>query len=135
MVGRGDIVIAAGGGGIPVYRHSRLGLEGLDVVIDKDRAAALLGREIGASMLLVLTDVDGVYRDFGTPDARRIEGMSVAEARALLASGELGVGSMAPKVEAAVAFVEGGGERAVIAELRHAREALMGGEGTEILPD
>ncbi|HKK27815.1 MAG TPA: carbamate kinase [Gemmatimonadota bacterium] len=135
LVGRGDIVIAAGGGGIPVYQDPDLGLEGLDVVVDKDRAAALLASEIGADILLVLTDVDGVYRDFGTPDARRIERLTVEEAKALLASGELGVGSMAPKVEAAVAFVESGGQRAVIAELRHARRALAGREGTEIVPD
>lgn len=135
LVAAGDIVIAAGGGGIPVYRVPGLGLEGMDVVVDKDRAAAILASEIGASILLILTDVEAVYRDFGTPDARPIERLTVREARELLAGGELGVGSMAPKVDAARAFVEGGGERSVIAELRHAREALAGRAGTEIVPE
>jgi carbamate kinase len=135
LVGRGDIVVAAGGGGIPVYRDPRLGLEGLDVVVDKDLAAALLATQIGASILLVLTDVDAVYRDYGTPDARPIDRLTPPGARRLLESGELGQGSMAPKVRAAVEFVERGGRRSVIAELRHARRALAGESGTEIVPE
>ncbi len=135
LVRRGDIVVAAGGGGIPVYRDPRLGLEGLDVVVDKDLAAALLGTQIGASILLILTDVEAVYRDYGTPDARPIDRLTPSEARRLLEEGALGQGSMAPKVRAAVAFVERGGERAIIAELRHARRALAGESGTEIVPE
>lgn len=131
----GRVVIAAGGGGIPVYRHPSLGLEGLDVVLDKDRVAALVGREVGASRLLVLTDVDAVYRDFGTADARPIRRMSATEARQLAHGDELGVGSMRPKVEAAVAFLEGGGDVAVIAHLEEASRALAGETGTEIRPD
>ncbi len=134
LVARGDVVIAGGGGGIPVYRDPELGLEGLDVVVDKDRAAALLAREIGARQLLVLTDVDAVYRDFGTADARPIRRLDADEARSLLAGDELGVGSMRPKVEAAVRFLEGGGERAVIAALDEAVRALEGEAGTEIVP-
>ncbi len=135
LVSRGDIVIAAGGGGIPVYRHPSLGLEGLDVVIDKDLAAALLGAQIGASILLVLTDVEAVYLAYGTSDARPIGRLTVTEASRLLTGSELGRGSMAPKVEAGRHFVMAGGERAVIAELRHARRALDGASGTEIVPD
>lgn len=135
MVGRGDVVITAGGGGIPVYRDPELGLEGLDVVLDKDRSAALLAREIGASQLLVLTDVDAVYRDFGTADARPIRRLRAGAARELAAAGQLGEGSMRPKVEAAVRFVDGGGERAIIADLAQASRALAGEAGTEILPD
>lgn len=131
----GRVVIAAGGGGIPVYRDPELGLEGLDVVLDKDRSAALVAREVEASQLLVLTDVDAVYRDFGTADARPVGRISASEARELLGSGELGVGSMRPKVEAAVEFVEAGGERAVIAHLEEAATALDGGTGTSIHPD
>ena len=67
LVARGDIVIAAGGGGIPVYVDPQLGVEGVDAVVDKDRAAALLGHEIGAAVLLILTDVDGVYEGWGKP--------------------------------------------------------------------
>ncbi len=133
LVARGDVVIAGGGGGVPVYRDPDLGLEGLNVVVDKDRAAALLAREIGARQLLILTDVDAVYRGFGTADARPIDRMDVAEARTMLAGDELGVGSMRPKVEAAVRFLEGGGERAVVASLDEAGRALEGGAGTEIV--
>lgn len=134
LVADGDVVVAAGGGGIPVYRHPELGLEGLDVVVDKDRAASLLAREIGAGTLLILTDVDGVFRDFGTPDARILRKLRPDGARRLLASGELGEGSMRPKVEAALGFVEAGGERAVIAHLGRGDRALDGDAGTEIVP-
>jgi carbamate kinase len=135
LVLRGDIVIAAGGGGIPVYLDPVLGLEGVDAVIDKDRAAALLARAIDASILLILTDVDGVYEGWGTDDARRVPSMTASEARALLDSGALGAGSMGPKVEAAIQFVEGGGERAVIAALHDGPAGLVGDAGTTITPD
>ena len=134
LVERGDVVIAAGGGGVPVYRDGERGLEGLDVVLDKDRAAALLGREIGASVLLILTDVDAVYRGYGTPDARALRRLTADEARRLVSTGELGPGSMRPKVDAARSFVEGGGERAVIADLEEALPALEGEAGTEVVP-
>jgi len=135
LVARGDIVIAAGGGGIPVYRDPVLGLEGVDAVVDKDRAAALLGHEIGAEVLLILTDVDGVYENWGTDEARLVSRMTVSEARSLLRSGTLGAGSMGPKVEAAVHFVEGGGERAIIAALHEGPAGLAGESGTTVTPD
>jgi carbamate kinase len=134
LVARGDIVIAAGGGGIPAYRDPVLGLEGVDAVVDKDRAAAILGRDLGASILLILTDVDGVYADWGTDRARRLARLTVAEARALVDSGGLGAGSMRPKVEAALHFVEAGGDRAIIAALEEGPAALAGEAGTTILP-
>ena len=134
LVGRGDVVIAGGGGGVPVYRDPELGLEGLDVVVDKDRAAALLAGEIGASQLLILTDVDAVYRNFGTADARPVHRLDVDEARSMVRSGQLGVGSMRPKVEASLRFLEDGGRRAVIASLDEASRALAGDAGTEIVP-
>jgi carbamate kinase len=135
LVARGDIVIAAGGGGIPVYADPQLGLEGVDAVVDKDRAAALLGHEIGAAILLILTDVDGVYEGWGTDQARLISRMTASEARAMLRSGELGAGSMGPKVEAAAHFVEGGGERAIIAALHEGPAGLAGESGTTVTPD
>lgn len=135
LVARGDIVIAAGGGGIPVYPDPQLGLEGVDAVIDKDRAAAILAREIRAEVLLILTDVDGVYEDWGKPTARHIGRMSVSEARQLLDAGQLGTGSMGPKVEAAIHFVEDGGDRAIIAALDEGPAALAGEAGTTITPD
>jgi carbamate kinase len=132
LVEEGSIVIACGGGGTPVHRDSTLGLEGLDSVIDKDLAAAILARKIGASLLLILTNVEGVYQDFGTDNQELIREMSAAEGRALLATGTLGEGTMGPKLAAAVEFVEKGGERAVIAELQSGAAALDGSAGTTV---
>jgi carbamate kinase len=133
LVAEGHLVIAAGGGGCPVYEHPEYGLDGIDAVIDKDRAAAILGRDIGAGVLVILTDVDAVYRGWGTPEQEAVRRLTLAEAEALLASGALGSGSMAPKVEAAAEFVRRGGTRAVIARLEQGREAVAGSAGTEIV--
>jgi len=132
LVGEGKIVIASGGGGPPVYYDEVLCWEGVDAVVDKDRVAAILGQRMGADALLILTDVDAVYRQWGTPEAAPVRAMSVAEARAMLDDGALGVGSMRPKVEAAVAFVRGGGRRAYIAHLERGLGALRGETGTMI---
>lgn len=132
LVGEGVIVIAAGGGGPPVYRHPALGLEGLDGVVDKDRAAAILAREMEAEVFLILTDVDAVYRDFGTPEAAPLRRLSLEEADALIASGALDEGGMRPKVEAAAAFVRSGKGRAIIAHLADGSAALRGETGTTI---
>jgi carbamate kinase len=131
----GSIVIAAGGGGCPVYIDRKLGIEGLDAVIDKDRAAQVLGGDIDASTFMILTDVDGVYRNFGKPDQELIREMTVAEARGLLGADELGKGSMAPKVEAAVAFVEAGGTVAHIGRLDAGLDVVEGRAGTTIRAD
>ena len=133
LVGAGHLVIAAGGGGCPVYVHEEWGLEGMDAVVDKDRAAAILARDIGADELVILTNVDRVYRDFGTPAQCAVERLTLAEAEEMLASGQLGSGSMAPKVEAAAEFVRGGGARALIARLDQGRQAVAGEAGTEIV--
>ncbi|HEX9935981.1 MAG TPA: hypothetical protein VGB15_02630, partial [Longimicrobium sp.] len=137
LVAEGHLVIAAGGGGCPVYPDQRWGggWEGLDAVIDKDRAAAILGRDIGAEVLVILTDVDAVYADYGKETQRALGRLTVDEADALLASGGLGEGSMAPKVEAAAQFVRNGGRRAIIARLDQGREAVAGRAGTEIVND
>lgn len=135
LVAGGDIVIAAGGGGIPVYVDPQLGVEGVDAVVDKDRAAALLGHEIGAAVLLILTDVDGVYEGWGTDNSRLLSRLTASEARGLIESGALGAGSMGPKVEAALHFVEGGGERAIIAALHEGPAGLAGTSGTTVTPD
>jgi carbamate kinase len=134
LVFRGDIVIAAGGGGIPVYRDPVLGLEGVDAVVDKDRAAAILAREIGASILLILTDVDGVYENWGTDAAKRIPRLSVRQAEGLVSGESLGAGSMRPKLEAALHFLAAGGDRAIIASLENGPAALAGEAGTMIEP-
>jgi len=128
----GYIVIAGGGGGPPVYRDPKLGLEGIDAVADKDRVAAILGREIQAQVLLILTNVNAVYRGYGTPHQEAIRRLTLAQADHLLAGKELGTGSMRPKVEAAADFVRTGGERAIIAELADGLAALQGTAGTTI---
>jgi carbamate kinase len=130
----GYIVIAGGGGGPPVYRDAKLGLEGIDAVADKDRVAAILGREIGAQVLLILTNVKAVYHGFGTPRQEAIRRLTLAQADHLLAGKELGTGSMRPKVEAAADFVRtgGGGARAIIAELADGLAALRAEAGTTI---
>jgi carbamate kinase len=128
----GTIVIAAGGGGCPVYIDRKGRVEGLDAVIDKDRAAQVLGGDIDATAFMILTDVDGVYRNFGKPGQELIREMTVREARELLETSELGKGSMAPKVEAAVAFVESGGTVAHIGRLDAGLEVVEGRAGTTI---
>jgi carbamate kinase len=133
LVAAGHLVIAAGGGGTPVYRHAELGFEGIDGVVDKDRAAAILARDIEADTLLILTDVEAVYVGFGTPEERALRRIDVAEGQRLLEAGEFGSGSMAPKMEAALRFVREGGERAVIARLDQGRAAVAGEAGTEIV--
>ncbi len=129
----GSLVIAAGGGGIPVTRASDGALAGVNAVIDKDRAAAVLGNELGADTLLILTDVDAVYEGYGTPGERPLRRLEAADAARLLDRGELPTGSMAPKVEAALRFVQNGGRRAVITRLDLGREGVAGEAGTEIV--
>ena len=133
LVDEGKIVIAAGGGGPPVYRDPATGWEGIDAVVDKDRTAAILGNRLAADTLLILTNVSAVYRDWGTDRAVAIPRMTVPEAQALLETDQLGRGSMAPKLEAAVTFIQQGGRRAVIADLADGVSALDGQTGTTIL--
>jgi carbamate kinase len=135
LVEAGTIVVAAGGGGPPVYRDPVLRLEGVDAVVDKDRTAAILARELDAELLLILTDIDAVRRDYGTERATPIRRMTVAEADTLLRAGQFADGSMRPKVEAAIAFVRGGGNRAVIAELGAGLAAIRGETGTTIVAE
>lgn len=132
LVEDGVIVIAAGGGGIPVYRAEHLGLEGIDAVTDKDLSAAVLARELKADLLLILTDVDAVYADWGKESQRPLERITAAEADALDASGAFGEGSMAPKVRAAVDYVRRTGGRAIITELSRGLDAVHGRAGTTI---
>jgi carbamate kinase len=134
LVERNTVVIACGGGGIPVYHDPVLGLEGVDAVIDKDLAAAVLARELGAELFMILTDVDAVYSGWGTDEQRMISSMTVAEADRLRKEGAFGEGSMAPKVAAAADYVRHTRGRAIITELSKGRAAVQGVGGTEILP-
>jgi carbamate kinase len=129
------IVIAAGGGGPPVYDDPILGLEGVDAVVDKDRVAGVLARQLEADVLLILTNVEAVYEGWGTPAARPIRQMTVARAEELIASGALDAGGMRPKVEAAAGFARAGGGRAIIAHLGSGPAALRGETGTTIVRD
>ena len=128
-------MIACGGGGAPVYLDERLGWEGLDAVIDKDLAAAVLARDLGAALLLVLTDVDAVYAHCRTPEQRPLARLSVAEAEALDREGAFGEGSMAPKVRAAIDFVRRTGGRAIITSLARGQAAIRGVAGTTLTAD
>ncbi len=133
LVDSGWIAISVGGGGIPVVRDG-CGYRGVEAVIDKDLASAVLATKLGASRLLIFTDVDYAYIDFGKPSARPIKEMNIEEARELLARGVFGEGSMAPKIRAAIYFVEHGGKEARIGHLKKAREVIDGVSGTRIVP-
>jgi carbamate kinase len=136
LVQRGTVVIAAGGGGAPVFFDNELqGWEGVDAVVDKDLAGAVLARDLGAELLLILTDVDAVYADWGSPAQRALHHLSVSEAEALDRQGVFGEGSMAPKVRAAVDFVRHTSGRAIITELGRGRDAVRGMGGTTITPE
>ena len=126
LVESGTIVICAGGGGVPVIEDSDGGLEGAEAVIDKDLAAALLARELGADALLLLTDVDAIELDYHTPAARPLGDTTPTQLRSL----DLPSGSMGPKAEAAARFIEGGGKLASICSLARAADALAGEAGT-----
>jgi carbamate kinase len=126
------IVIAAGGGGAPVYQDPILGLEGVDAVVDKDRVAGILAAQLEAQVLMILTNVDAVFDGWGTPAARPIRRMTVRRAEELMAGGGLDEGGMKPKVEAAAEFARTTGGRAIIAQLSDGPAALRGETGTTI---
>jgi carbamate kinase len=132
LVESGVIVIAVGGGGAPIYDDPQLGWEGIDAVVDKDLAAAVLARDLGAELLLILTDVDAVYKDWGKPAKQALQRITSAEAESLDRAGQFGEGSMAPKIRAAVDFVRRTGGRAVITKLQLGRDAVRGKAGTTI---
>lgn len=129
----GVLVIAAGGGGPPVYHDPLLGLEGLDAVVDKDRVSAVLAGQLHAEVLMILTNVDAVFEGWGSPQARPIRHMSLEQADAMIAGGSLDAGGMKPKLEAATGFVRRGGARAIIARLSAGPAALRGETGTTIM--
>lgn len=128
LLEKGTVVICAGGGGIPTMYLPDGTLAGAEVVVDKDRASALLARELEADVLILATDVKGVYMDFGGPDENMIEETTVEE----LATLKLPEGSMGSKVEAARAFVTGGGERATIGSLEQLDALVAGTAGTRV---
>jgi carbamate kinase len=134
LIDLGYIVIACGGGGIPVLRDAHGELQGLEAVIDKDFASSLLARDIRAELFVVSTGVEKVAVNFGKPDQRWLERIVLAEARRYLAEGQFPKGSMGPKIEAIIAFLEGGGSRALITNPPNLGRALSGAAGTHIVP-
>jgi carbamate kinase len=131
----GFLVVAAGGGGIPVVRDDDGTLRGVEAVIDKDLAAALLARELSADVLVIASDVEHAVTGWSTPDERPIGRTTLEQLRAYAAEGHFASGSMGPKVEAVVRFVEGGGRRAAITSLDHIVEAVAGHAGTVVEVD
>lgn len=130
----GIIVIAAGGGGVPVIRRPDGDLMGVEAVIDKDRSAAVLAREISADLLVFLTAVEYVYLDFLKPQQRPLMTLTCAEAQNYLRAGHFAPGSMGPKLEAALDFLAQGGQRVLITQPESLAEALQGRTGTHIFP-
>ena len=125
------VLIAAGGGGVPVVRKLHA-YHGVEAVVDKDLASAVLGKAIGADLLVIITDVPKVQLRYGKPDRVELDRLSPAEARHHLQAGEFPAGSMGPKIEAALQFLDGGGRRVVITDLEHVVEAISGRAGTTI---
>lgn len=130
----GFVVIAVGGGGIPVVADEQGDLRGVAAVIDKDHASALLARLIEADLLVISTSIDRVALDFGTPDERFVSEMTLADAKRYLAEGtHFKSGSMAPKIAAVIDFLENGGEQAIITNPENIAAALDGKAGTRIV--
>lgn len=129
----GFLVVTVGGGGIPVIEKDGQ-LQGIEAVIDKDFASALVAKEAHADGLIILTGVSKVAVHYGKPDMKNLDTMTVAECKAYMEAGEFPAGSMGPKVEAAMEFVEATGKEAIITSFECMREALAGGNGTRILP-
>ncbi len=134
LVELGTIVITAGGGGIPVFIMDDGKFEGLDAVIDKDLASAVLARDIGAEELYILTEVDKVCLNFGKPNQEEIDRIKYKDLGELYKKGHFPPGSMGPKIQAAIKFLEWGGKSVVITSLENAKTSLDSGVGTIILP-
>ena len=133
LVEAGTIVIAGGGGGIPVYHDANGNLEGIDAVIDKDLASAVIAKEIGAEILCILTSVDKVALNYGKPDQVDLENVTVADLKRFVDEGHFPAGSMGPKIQAAINFMNNGGELVVITSFANAALAVSGKAGTRVV--
>ena len=131
LVKKGNIVIAAGGGGIPVFRHENKYLEAIEAVVDKDSASALLASEIKADEFLIITDVPKVFINYKKPDQKELDTITLAEAKKYLDEGQFPAGSMGPKIKAAMDFISNGG---MIATITSEAELLKENFGTKIIP-
>lgn len=133
LTDQGFIVVAAGGGGIPVAETESGEVTGVEAVIDKDLSSAVLASELQAEVLLISTAVEAVAIDFGTPTQQWLGEITVAQAKEYLAAGQFGKGSMEPKVQAAISYIEAGGSRAIITDPPNMVRALAGETGTTIV--
>jgi carbamate kinase len=135
LLDAGVLVVAVGGGGIPVVRGDDGELRGVDAVIDKDRASDLLGQLVGADTLMIVTQIERVYVRFGQPDAEALDTLDAARAEAMLAAGEFPAGSMGPKIESALSFLAHGGREVIITDPPNILRAVAGQAGTRIVAD
>jgi carbamate kinase len=135
LVEAGFVVISTGGGGIPVVRDADGNLAGVPAVIDKDLASALLANELGADLFLISTAVERVALDWGKPEQRWIDTMTLSQAKEHLAEGQFAAGSMGPKIEAVIGYLERGGSEAIITDPDNVERALAGQTGTHIVQD
>jgi carbamate kinase len=133
LLGGGYHVVAMGGGGIPVTETPE-GFVGVDAVVDKDLASALLANQLGAELLVISTAVEQVMLHFGKPDAEALDTITAAQAQAYADEGNFAPGSMLPKIDAALSFLKGGGKRVVITDPAHVARAVDGNTGTHIIP-
>jgi carbamate kinase len=129
----GHIVISCGGGGVPVRYNENNDIVGVEAVIDKDLTSSLLGVEVGAELMIILTEVDQVYLNFKTPDQRPLHAVTLAETEEFIKQGHFAPGSMGPKVEAVASFLRGGGKRGLITSAARLRDALDGRAGTHFI--
>jgi carbamate kinase len=134
LLGKGFVVITVGGGGIPVIENAQGDLEGVAAVIDKDYASSLLAQSIKADLFLISTVVEKVYINYGKPNQKAIDRMTVAEAKQYIKEGHFAKGSMLPKIEAIIWFLETGGKQALITNPENIQRALKGETGTLIVP-
>ena len=134
LLDAGFVVVAGGGGGIPVVEDAHGDLTGVAAVIDKDLASSLMARQLKAELLVISTAVERVCLDYGKPSQRALDRMTLAEARRYIAEGHFKPGSMLPKIQAVVDFLEGGGREAIITDPEHLAEALAGRAGTRVVP-
>lgn len=135
LVDAGYIVVTSGGGGIPVIQNEDGTYTGVEAVIDKDRAGEVLAEEVKADVLMILTDVPFAAVNYGKPEQKNLETVKLSEMKKYFDEGHFKAGSMGPKVASAIKFVENGGERAIIASLENALDALENNKGTIIISD
>jgi carbamate kinase len=133
LVQQGYVVIAAGGGGIPVMRNEEGNLEGVEAVIDKDLGSSLIARNLGAGTFIISTAVDEVYLNFGEANQKALRQAALSEIKRYLGEGHFKPGSMKPKIEAIIQFLEGGGEKAIITSPENLLKAVRGEAGTTII--